>query len=108
MVVPTFVQPGQTLELSVPVSDNYYHWRGGKTSAQFYVNPAGVPLEEGCIWGKEHGGKGNWSPLIFGASYDAGQTWISVAHNQLNENPSNFNVRVSSPTYVFRTLADLL
>lgn len=94
MVVPTFTNPGETKDLTVVDSGSYYVWQGKMTSSQYYVNNAGVPLEEGCIWGVPNADKGNWSPMIFGAGYSNGMAYISISQNQLNSNPLNYNVRV--------------
>jgi hypothetical protein len=94
MVVPLFSTPGSTLELTCPKTETAYKWRGGKTSAQYYVNPQGTALEDGCVWGKPNGGLGNWSPLNFGASTDGGVSYISVFQNQLNSEELNFNIRI--------------
>lgn len=95
MCHPTWVGPGETVELTVPESDNYYVWQNKKTSAQYYVNPAGISKEDGCDWRSEGEKIGNWAPIIFGASFDAGQSWLSMAHNQLNGDPSNFNIKLT-------------
>lgn len=94
MVVPLFSTPGSVIELTCPIAATAYKWQGKTTSAQYYVNPQGTPLEDGCIWGKPNGGLGNWSPMIFGAGYQDGIAWLSIAQNQLNSSPLNFNVKI--------------
>ncbi|KAF8545369.1 protein UTH1 [Trichophaea hybrida] len=94
MVVPLNCSPGSSQDLTVPDAANSYIWRGGVTSAQYYINNAGVGLEDGCIWGTPNGGKGNWSPLVVGAGYRNGKTWLSIAPNTLNREPANFNMKI--------------
>ncbi|KAF8467332.1 hypothetical protein BDZ91DRAFT_657217 [Kalaharituber pfeilii] len=94
MVVPLFSTAGSKLPLTVPDANTYYVWKGLPTSAQFYVNPQGTSLEDGCVWGIPDGGLGNWSPMIFGAGFHNGITWISISQNQLNSKPLNFNVKI--------------
>ncbi|KAM3418633.1 Secreted beta-glucosidase sun1 [Cercospora zeina] len=79
--VPLDVQPGQTLNLTCPEADNYYTWQGGKTSAQYYVNPAGVPVEDACQWGSPANPWGNYAPLNLGVGYSNGAAWLSVFQN---------------------------
>ncbi|CCH61432.1 hypothetical protein TBLA_0E03780 [Henningerozyma blattae CBS 6284] len=94
MVIPSFVEAGQSLPLTVVDEDNYYMWRGQKTSAQYYVNNAGVSVEDGCIWGTPGSGVGNWSPLNFGAGSTNGITYLSLIPNPNNRSPLNFNVKI--------------
>jgi len=94
MVVPLYSTPGSTLELTCPKTESAYKWRGGKTSAQYYVNPQGTSLEDGCVWGDPNGDLGNWSPINFGASTDNGIAYLGMFQNQLNPRPLNFNVRI--------------
>lgn len=99
MVVPVYSTPGSTQPLTNPDGDTYYHWQGKVTSAQYYVNPQGTSLEDGCCWGKPNGGLGNWSPMIFGVGYNNGKSWLSISQNQLNSGKQNFNVKVCRPIY---------
>lgn len=94
MVIPTVVGAGSTQPLSVVDSGSYYRWRGRKTSAQFYVNNAGVSPEEGCLWNSEGSNLGNWAPLNFGAGYDNGIAYLSLIPNPNNLTPANFNVKI--------------
>merc|ERR1712072_605575 len=59
MNIPTLLSAGGKAPASVVDSDSYYHWKGGKTSTQYYVNDAGVSVEDGCIWGTDGSGVGN-------------------------------------------------
>ncbi|SMN20571.1 similar to Saccharomyces cerevisiae YIL123W SIM1 Protein of the SUN family [Maudiozyma saulgeensis] len=94
MVIPTYVEAGSTLPLTVVDEDTYYKWEGKLTSAQYYVNNAGVSAEDGCIWGTEGSGIGNWAPLNFGAGYTDGISYLSLIPNPNNNTPLNFNVKI--------------
>lgn len=94
MVIPTIVNPGATSPLTVIDSDNYFNWRGMKTSAQYYVNNAGVSQQDGCIWGTPGSGVGNWAPLNFGAGYTNGIAYLSLIPNPNNRSPANYNVKI--------------
>lgn len=94
MNVPTLVRAGSSNTITVVNEDSYYKWRGQKTSAQYYVNNAGVSVEDGCIWGKEGSGVGNWAPVVLGAGYTDGFTYLSIIPNPNNRTPPNFNVKI--------------
>ncbi|CCK70443.1 putative glucosidase SIM1 KNAG_0E01810 [Huiozyma naganishii CBS 8797] len=94
MVIPTFVEAGSSLPLTVVDQDSYYTWKGMKTSAQYYVNNAGVSVEDGCVWGTDGSGIGNWAPLNFGAGSTNGITYLSLIPNPNNKSPLNFNVKI--------------
>lgn len=94
MNVPVFSTPGSQLPLTNPDGETYYKWQGKLTSAQYYVNPQGTSLEDGCVWGTPMGGLGNWSPMIFGVGYSNGMSWLSISQNQLYDKPLNFNVKI--------------
>ena len=94
MVIPLPCSGGSVQTLTVPDAANSFKWRGGLTSAQYYVNKAGVGVEQGCVWGEPGGDKGNWSPVVVGAGYSGGKTWLSISHNSLNSDPLGFNIRI--------------
>ncbi|AOA64497.1 Cell wall biogenesis involved protein [Komagataella phaffii CBS 7435] len=94
MCVPTWVDAGNSNTLTVVDEDNYYEWQGLKTSAQYYVNNAGVSVEDGCIWGDESSGVGNWAPLVLGAGSTGGLTYLSLIPNPNNKKAPNFNVKI--------------
>lgn len=94
MVVPTELQAGSTEPLSVVNEDNYFDWEGKKTSSQYYVNNAGVSIEDGCIWGTSSAGVGNYAPLVIGAGYTDGLTYLSLIPNPNNKNAPNYNVKI--------------
>lgn len=94
MVIPLACPPGSTRPLTVPISTDSYTWKGMATSAQYYVNKAGVGIKDGCAWGQEGKGIGNWAPMIFGAGEDSGVIWLSISQNQLNPEPLGYNVEI--------------
>lgn len=94
MVIPTIVEAGSENLLTTVDEDTYYTWKGLKTSAQYYVNNAGVSQEDGCIWGTAGSGVGNWAPLNFGAGYTGGIAYLSLIPNPNNKNAANFNVKI--------------
>lgn len=94
MVIPTIVRPGSTAALTTVDQSTYYQWQGKGTSAQYYVNNAGVSQENGCVWGENGSGVGNWAPLNFGAGYVNGNTYLSLIPNPNNNSPANFNVKI--------------
>lgn len=94
MNIPTVLQAGSTAPVSVVDSDSYYTWNGGKTSTQYYVNNAGVSYEDGCIWGTSGSGVGNWAPVVIGAGYTDGKTYLSLIPNPNNEDAPNYNVKI--------------
>lgn len=96
MVIPTVVEGGGENVLAVVDQDNYYKWMGKPTSAQFYVNDAGVGYKKGCAWGTEGSGIGNWAPIEFGAGAVGGQSWLSLIPNPNNKKAANFNVKIEA------------
>lgn len=94
MVVPTLVEAGSKKPMSVVKEDGYYTWKGGKTSAQYYVNDAGVSVEDGCIWGTSGSGIGNWAPVVLGSGYTDGTTYLSIIPNPNNEDAPNYSVKI--------------
>ncbi len=94
MVVPTLVEAGSKKPMSVVKEDGYYNWRGGKTSAQYYVNDAGVSVEDGCVWGTEGSGIGNWAPVVLGSGYTDGTTYLSIIPNPNNKNSPNYSLKI--------------
>lgn len=97
MVVPTWLESGSAAKpISVVNENTYYQWEGNPTSAQYYVNNAGVSVEDGCIWGTSGSNVGNWAPLVIGAGYSDGITYLSLIPNPNNEDASaaNFSVKI--------------
>jgi SUN family beta-glucosidase len=89
--VPLSAEPGQTYQLTCPDASNYYMWQGDFTSAQYYMNPAGVGVSDACQWQSADvagnwfgapGNIGNWAPLNMGVGKGpAGTTYISLFQN---------------------------
>jgi len=79
--VPLDAQPGTTQNLTMPSSEDYYQWQGKGTSAQYYVNPAGTSVSDGCQWGSPNGNLGNYAPLNLGVGYSNGMAWLSIFQN---------------------------
>lgn len=98
MVLPTYVTAGDSLPLSTVNEATYYKWEGSGTSAQYYVNNAGVSWKEGCVWGTSGSGVGNWAPLNFGAGYSDGVSYLSLIPNPNNYDAANFNVKIVAAT----------
>lgn len=94
MVIPTLVSAGGKSVITTVDQDTYYTWEGQKTSAQYYVNNAGVSVEDGCIWGTAASKVGNYAPLNFGAGSTGGIAYISLIPNPQNYDAANFNVKI--------------
>ncbi|KAK9448620.1 uncharacterized protein V1518DRAFT_417744 [Limtongia smithiae] len=94
MVVPTVVDASGSQPLTVVDEATYYQWEGNPTSAQYYVNNAGVSEEDGCIWGTEGSNVGNYAPLNFGAGYSDGVSYLSLIPNPNTDTTLNFNVKI--------------
>jgi hypothetical protein len=78
--VPVTANPGSVANLTCPDA-NYYEWTGKSTSAQYYVNPAGVSAEDGCQWGSSANPWGNFAPLNLGVGYSNGAAWLAIFQN---------------------------
>ncbi|KAB5563581.1 hypothetical protein GE09DRAFT_1057207 [Coniochaeta sp. 2T2.1] len=98
MVVPLAAAPGSTNPLTNPDANTYYKWEGKFTSAQYYINPLGVSVEEGCVWKNPDrpNDTGNWAPNNIGVGKDAfGKTYISVFNNSPTSSAKlDYNVRI--------------
>ncbi|CAK7892790.1 secreted beta-glucosidase Sim1p [[Candida] anglica] len=94
MNVPTLLKAGGTSPASVVDSDNYFTWKGGRTSTQYYVNNAGVSIEDGCIWGTDGSGVGNWAPVVLGAGVTGGKTYLSLIPNPNNKDAPNYSIKI--------------
>ncbi|GMF00709.1 unnamed protein product [Ambrosiozyma monospora] len=79
MLIPTDVDGGSTETLAVPGTD---YW--AKTAAHYYINPPGVSVEEGCVWGSTSNPYGNWSPYVAGFNQDdSGSTFAKIGWNPI-------------------------
>lgn len=96
MNIPTLLEGGKTAPVSVVDAASYYEWKGGKTSTQYYVNDAGVSVEDGCIWSNPGTGVGNWAPVVLGAGKRDGKTWLSLIPNPNNKDKPNYNIKIEA------------
>lgn len=96
MVIPTIASAGGTTVITTVDQDSYYKWQNKPTSAQYYVNNAGVSWQEGCQWCSSGSGMGNWAPLNFGAGSTGGIAYLSLIPNPNNLEAANFNVKITS------------
>ncbi|KAK6355418.1 hypothetical protein TWF696_004517 [Orbilia brochopaga] len=84
MLIPSVVNPGQTVTLAVPGTE---YWCG--TAAHYYINPPGVSAQEGCIWGSSSKPHGNWAPYVAGANIDdSGNTFTKIGWNPIYLEPT--------------------
>ncbi|KAG7102081.1 secreted beta-glucosidase SUN4 like protein [Verticillium longisporum] len=84
MVIPTIPQPGEKVALTNPSANDYYVWNNLPTTAQYYVNKKGLPVEDACTWNSpvDPKGAGNWAPINIGTGKAAdGNTYISIFPN---------------------------
>lgn len=83
-------QPDSINPLTCPDSNEYFHWHETMaTSAQYYINDQGVPVEKACVWGEDGSNRGNWAPTTLGVHRDPyGRTWLSIGSTTQN-NPIN-------------------
>lgn len=84
MVIPLDTSPGNEYPLTNPDSSTYYRWQGKPTTAQYYVNNAGVAVDQACVWNsaKFPSSAGNWAPTNIGVGKsEAGETYISIFPN---------------------------
>ncbi|KAJ5105056.1 hypothetical protein NUU61_002403 [Penicillium alfredii] len=79
--IPLYALAGQTHPLTCPDGDTYFFWEKKTTSAQYYVNPAGVSQEEGCQWGDGSKPVGNWAPMNLGVGYTKNGKFLSMFQN---------------------------
>ena len=84
--IPVELQPGATEPLTVPDAASYYEWEGQSTSAQYYLNPIGIPASQACQWGSPGGDTGNYAPINFGVGAKGGVTWLSIFQNSPTTN----------------------
>lgn len=94
MNVPTLLEANSTAPASVVESETYFKWQGGSTSAQYYVNNAGVSIQDGCIWGDATSKVGNWAPVVIGSGMTGGVTYLSLIPNPNNGDAPNYNIEI--------------
>jgi hypothetical protein len=93
--VPLYTNAGSEYPLTCPDSASYYTHQGNPTTAQYYVNDAGVSVDKACNWGQDESDQGssygNWAPIVIGAGKDlSGNTWLSIQSSCQN-NPKKCN-----------------
>jgi len=94
--VPTDVGAGATSNLTCPDAANYYQWQGKSTSAQYYVNPAGVSVSDACQWGTAANPWGNFAPMNLGVGWSNGAAWLSIFQNAPTTNAKlDFTVQIT-------------
>ncbi|KAI9722202.1 MAG: hypothetical protein M1828_004885 [Chrysothrix sp. TS-e1954] len=86
MVIPLDASPGSTTDLTCPDASAYFKWEGKTTSAQYYVNPAGTSVEEGCQWESAGSSYGNYAPVNLGVGFENGAAWLSIQQNKPTTN----------------------
>ena len=79
--VPLNAVAGSTTNLTCPDGANYYTWGKLPTSAQYYVNPAGVSVQDACQWGSPSNPWGNYAPMNIGVGWSNGAAWLSIFGN---------------------------
>lgn len=79
--IPLNAEPQSTTNLTCPDGATYYKWGSSSTSAQYYVNPAGVSQEDACQWGSSSNPWGNYAPINIGVGYSSGAAWLSIFQN---------------------------
>ncbi|KAI9717624.1 MAG: hypothetical protein M1812_004569 [Candelaria pacifica] len=95
--VPLDTQSGETHPLTCPDSGTYYKasYGDGHTSAQYYVNPAGVSVSDACKWGDSSKPWGNFAPVNLGVGKRDGAIWASITQNSPTTNAKlDFNVEL--------------
>ncbi|KAK6527835.1 hypothetical protein TWF694_004809 [Orbilia ellipsospora] len=84
MLIPTLVNPNAAVTLAVPGPE---YWCG--TAAHFYINPPGVSVQDGCVWGTNANPYGNWAPYVAGANIDSnGNTFTKIGWNPIYLEPT--------------------
>lgn len=90
----------ESYDLTCPNSDEYYLWGNKKTTAQYYVNPAGTAKRNACTWNKSGSGIGNWAPVNLGVGQSEGRKWLGIMSNfpsNPDQVPLGFKIRIEGP-----------
>lgn len=100
MYLPTLVSAGSTVDLYNPYQSESYEWLGLTTSAQFYLNMQGVPVEQACTWTPDSPYTkvaGNWAGINLGTSVNAdGETFLSIFHNTPTSTAAlDYNIKIA-------------
>lgn len=98
MYIPAVAEAGGSVELTNPDQATYYQWDGMLTTAQYYLNPAGVGKEIACTWDSPNtpANTGNWAPTVVGVGRAKdGTTFISIFQNKpTTEERLDFNIEI--------------
>ncbi|CAK7566260.1 MAG: Sperm-associated antigen 4 protein [Sporothrix epigloea] len=99
MNVPLVTQPGSSNTLTNLNAKTAYQWEGKYTSGQFYVNNAGVTVDQACLWNSPNfpSSAGNWAPVNIGAGTDInGITYLSIFPNTPTTTAQlNFDIEIT-------------
>ncbi|KAI9678064.1 MAG: hypothetical protein M1817_006008 [Caeruleum heppii] len=90
----------ESYDLTCPNANKFYEWDNKKTSAQYYVNPAGVAKKEACTWSKVGSNRGNWAPVNLGVHMLDGQKWLGIMANfpsNQGQAPLGFKISIEGP-----------
>lgn len=103
--LPLELSPASVEQLANPDQSTYFFWENKPTTAQYYINPAGIDAKHGCTWGSDDGtNTGNWAPMNLGVGYSDGTTYLAIYPNEPTTDALlQFNVKfegdVSPPCY---------
>lgn len=93
--VPLNAEEGSTNTLTVPPY-NYFYLDGQQTSAQYYVNPAGVTVENACQYGSSGSNEGNYAPVTIGAGQSSGGiVSVALVSNSDSSGTLSFNIKIT-------------
>jgi SUN family beta-glucosidase len=99
MVIPLVSKPGAKYPLTNPFSPAYYIWNNNPTTAQYYVNKKGIPVQDACLWNSkvDPGGAGNWAPVNIGVGKNSqGITFLSIFPNKPTTDALlDFNIEIT-------------
>ncbi|KAK4099809.1 glycoside hydrolase family 132 protein [Parathielavia hyrcaniae] len=99
MTIPLDTYPGKEYTLTNPDSADYYVWQGMATTAQYYVNNAGVAVDQACVWDSSEfpDSAGNWAPTNIGVGRSTdGITYLSIFPNLPTSTATlNFDIEIT-------------
>lgn len=98
MLIPIEVGP-DGIEHDVTNPDQtWYKWDGKLTTAQYYINPAGLDRDNACVWDSAAipDGAGDKAPTNFGTGMNDGITYFGLFPNAaVSSAILEYNVRIS-------------
>lgn len=95
MNIPLGLQPNEVSGIACPNGATAYKAAGKTTSAQYYVNPAGVDVETACKWGSPDEPYGNWAPVNIGAGFSNGFAWLSIFPNYPTQPTAQLDFKIT-------------